>query len=63
MSCAKIAEPIEMHFGILSWLDPGNIYVLHGNVDASTARGIFGVCGQLKSIVKHRILGLGKKVN
>jgi len=46
VSCAKIAEPMEMHFGILSWLDPGKIYVLHGNVDTPTARGTFGVSGQ-----------------
>jgi len=28
-------------------------------VDAATARGISGISGQLKSIVKHKILGIG----
>jgi len=34
-------------------------HALHGDVDAPSVRGIFGVSGQLKSIVKHRILGVG----
>ena len=33
--------------------------VLHGDVDAATGRDTFGVSGRLKSIVKHRILGVG----
>jgi len=26
MSCAKTAEPVEMHFGMLSQVGPGNMY-------------------------------------
>jgi len=53
-----MAEPIEMQFGMLSRVGPGKIqeYVLHWNVDATMGRGSFGVSGQFKSIVKHRIL-------
>jgi len=25
VSCAKVAQPIEMQFGMLSWVSPGNI--------------------------------------
>jgi len=32
-------------------------------VDAPMGRGTFGVSGQLKSIVKHRIWGLGNRVS
>jgi len=35
--------------------------VLRGNVDAPVGRGTFGVSGRLKSIVKHRIFGVGSK--
>jgi len=38
MSCALTAEPIEMQFGMLSQVGPGN--VLHGDVDAFTG-GIY----------------------
>jgi len=34
-------------------------HALHGDVDAPSGRGIFGVSGRLKSIVKRRILGIG----
>jgi len=40
VSPAKTAEPIEMQIGMLSQVGPG-IYVLHGEVDASTGRGTF----------------------
>jgi len=34
--------------------------VLHGDIEELTmGRGTFGLSGQLKSIVKHRILGTG----
>jgi len=55
MSCAVTAEPIEMQFGMLSQVGPGN--VLHGDVDASTGGLVLGVSSRLKSIVKHRIWG------
>jgi len=51
---------IEMEFGMLSPVDLGN--VLHGALDAPTERSTFGVYGQLKSIVKHRIWVFGKRV-
>jgi len=38
---------------MLSWVGQEN--VLHGDRDAPTGRGTFGVYGRLKSIVKHRI--------
>jgi len=57
MSYAKMAEPIEMPFGMLSHIAPGN--VLHGDVYAATGTGTFGVSARLKSIAKHRILGSG----
>jgi len=28
VSCAKTAELIEMQFGMLSWMGPGNIYYM-----------------------------------
>jgi len=28
MSCAKMAEPIEMQLGMLSRVDPGNMYYI-----------------------------------
>ena len=37
--------------------------VLHGDVDASWVGALFGVSGRLKSIILHRILGLGKRVS
>ena len=33
-------------------------HVLHGNVDAAMGKGTVGMSGRLKSIVKHRILGV-----
>ena len=40
-------------------------HVLHGDVNAPMprimGRGTFGLTGRLKSIVKHRIWGLGKR--
>ena len=40
MSCAKTAEPIEMQFGMLSRVEPGN-HVLDEGLDALMARGNF----------------------
>jgi len=56
MSCAKIAEPIEMQFGMLSVVGRGN-HVLDGGADALMVRGTVGVSGCLKRIVKHRFRG------
>jgi len=53
MSCAKTAEPTEMQLG------ESREYILHGNIDASTAMVTSGVSSQLKSIVKHGILEVG----
>jgi len=41
-----MAEPIQMQFGMLG-MGPGN--VLHGDVDAPTGRGTFGVSGRFKA--------------
>ena len=62
MSCAKTAEPIEMQFGMLSRVGPGN-HELYEGADAPTKRGTFGMSGRLKSIVKHGILGVGGKAS
>ena len=59
MSCAKTADPIEMQFGMLSRVSPGN--VLHGDGDPP-GRTLLKMSGLLKGIVKPRILGLGKRV-
>jgi len=58
VSCAKTAEPIEMQFGMLSrWVQGTSIT---WDVDAPMhGKGTIGVSGQLKSIVKHRILRVG----
>ena len=56
MSCAKTADPIEMQFGMLSLVSPGNI--LHGDGDPP-GRTLLKMSGLLKGIVKHRILGAG----
>ena len=58
MSCAKTAELIEMQFGMLTHLDGSREHVLHGDIDADTGRGTLRVSGRLKSIAKHRILGV-----
>jgi len=39
MSCAKMAEPIEIQFGTLSWAGSGNMYYI--GIDTPTGRGIF----------------------
>jgi len=28
MSCAKMVEPIEMQFRMVSWVGPGNVYYM-----------------------------------
>jgi len=40
VSCAKVAELIEIPFGMLSQVDPGN-YVLDGGANALTGRGTY----------------------
>ena len=57
MSCAKTVTPIEMQSGMLS--HGSSEHALHGNVDAPMGMGTFGVSGQLKRTVKHRILVVG----
>jgi len=57
VSCAKTAEPIEIQFGMLSRMDPGN-HLLHDGADAPMRWGTLAVSDPLKSIVKHRILGV-----
>ena len=53
MSCVKTAEPIEMQFGMLSWVGPRWV--------VPTRRGTFkrDWLIEVKSIIKHRILGVG----
>ena len=58
MSCAKVAKPIEMQFGMLSWVGPRN-HVLDGVQMPPREGALLGVSGQLKSIVKHRIFWFG----
>jgi len=38
VSCAETAEPIEMQFGMLSLVGPGNMYCV--GVDALTGRAL-----------------------
>jgi len=40
VSCAKIAEPVEMHYGMLTLVCPGNMYYM--GVDACMGTGTFG---------------------
>jgi len=50
MSCAKMAEPIEMPFGMLRRVIPGN-HVLDESADVLAERGTFrGMSGLLQSI-------------
>jgi len=43
-----MAEPIEMQFGMLSWMSGENM--LHGDIDIPMERGTFRVTGPLKSV-------------
>ena len=47
-----------MQFGTMSQVGPEK-HVFDGDAEASMGRSYFGVSGQLKSIVNHRILGVG----
>jgi len=58
MSCAKTAKPIEMQFGMLSQVGPGNMYFM-GIHMPSWEGALLEVYGRLKSVVKNRILGDG----
>jgi len=50
VSPAKTAQPIEMLFGMLSHVDPGN-HVLDRGADVVTGRGNFrGVYGPLQNV-------------
>jgi len=57
MSCAKMAEPLEMQFGMLSQTSQGNMYYMGRKWPMG--RSTFGVSVRLKSIIKHRIWGAG----
>ena len=54
-----MSEPIEMPFGMVTWVGPRN-HVIHGGPDPPREGAILMVSGPLKTIVKHMILGLGK---
>jgi len=56
LSCAETAESIEMQFGMLSGVGPGNMYYM-GVYMPPRGRGTCGVSGRLKITVKHRTLG------
>jgi len=56
-----MAVLIEMQFVMLSLLGPGN--VLHGVQMSPQEGALLGVSGWFKSIVKHRILWVGKRVS
>jgi len=56
--CSKTDERIQMQFGTMSQVGPEK-HVLDGDAEASMGRSYFGVSDQLKSIVNHRILGVG----
>jgi len=55
-----MAEPIEMQFGILNWVGPVSRECITRRCRCPHA---FGMSGQLKSILKHRILGVRKRVS
>jgi len=57
VSCAKTAELIDNHAVWNAESGGSRERVLHGDVDAAQ-EGTLGVSGRLKSIVKHRILGI-----
>jgi len=59
--CAKMAQPIEMQSGMLSWVGWVQRTRITWECRCSMGRGTLGVSGRLKSIVKQRILGLSKK--
>jgi len=51
VSCAKMAEPTEMQFGMPGQLGPGNMYFI--GVDDPPGSGTFVVSGRLKSIASE----------
>jgi len=51
MFCAKMAEPIEIPFGLLAWMGPKN-HVLHGVQIPSWEGAILR--GKRQPIVKYR---------
>jgi len=60
VSCAQTAEPIEMLFGL--WTRVGKKNHVSDDVVLDTHKGrdnFEGYLPPLKSIVKHRILGVG----
>jgi len=58
MCCAKMAEPIKLQLGMLSWVGPGNMYYTRCGCSYEK-RHFLVVSGLLTSIVKHRILEAG----
>jgi len=59
LPCAvkKMAEPIKLQLGMLSWVGPGNMYYI--GCGFSHEKWHFLVSSLLTSIVKHRILEAG----
>jgi len=57
MNCAKMAERSRCSLGYWDGWVQGTC--IRWGVDAPMGRDTFGVSGQLKSIVKYRILGIG----
>ena len=53
VSPAKTAEPIEMPFGLTTWLGPRD-HVLDGGSDPTMGRGKFGEGENGRPIVKYR---------
>jgi len=60
VSLATAAEPIEMQFGILSWVDPEN-HVLNRGADAPHGKGHFWSVWLIEMHCKRRIFGVGQK--
>ena len=58
VSPAKAAEPTVMPFGMLTQVGGRNHILFRGD-DAPTISGTFWMSDRLKSIVKHRIWGVG----
>jgi len=48
MSCTKMAEPTEVHFGMLSRVGPENMYYM--GVDAPRERTLLGCLGDWKAL-------------
>ena len=58
VSCAKMAQPIEMPFGLWAQLGSRN-HVLDGGTDSQTGRGTFRIVSSPLQSIEFR--GLGKQ--